>query len=108
MMKKFILFLCRIAGTILFADKHVENMRRKKQQDQQHFTFCDYSKTIRLMPQNYMVAFATYNDHGHFIADPDAAINDKLATKVFLMLRGLRFEKNTSNVVQSLNTLLKH
>lgn len=98
-MKKIVLFLMRIAGMILFAGEDNKPPRK--------FTYCDYSKTIRLMPENYMVAVSRSNDGYNFIADPDAAIPDKLAVPVFITLRRLRFEYNRENILTELNRLLK-
>jgi hypothetical protein len=80
---------------------------KHKTQPEQEFTFCNYSKTIRLMPQNYMVAST---DHGYYITDTDAAISDELSVKIFILLRhhDVKFERNLDNVLASLNLLLKH
>lgn len=79
--------------------------RKRKAQPEQEFTFCNYSKTIRLMPQNYMVAST---DHGYYITDTDAAIGDELSAKIFVLLRqhDMRFNRNIDNVLTSLNLLL--
>lgn len=97
-MKKIVTFLLRLAGIILFAGESNKPPRR--------FTYCDYSKTIRLMPQNYLVAVSRNDDGYNFIADTDAAIPDKLAVPVFITLRRLRFERDRSKILTDLNRLL--
>ena len=41
----------------------------------------DGSQTIRLMPQNYLLA---HKRDGRFVVEPDAAVPVKIATKVFV------------------------
>jgi hypothetical protein len=104
MMKKLLYWAMKAATTILFAG-HTEYHRKPKKQLAQEFKYCSYSRTVRLMPQNYLVAITSY---GHLIADPDAAIDDKLASRIFIMLRqhDVKFSNEIDNVVASLNTLL--
>jgi len=96
-MKKIVLFFMRLAGMILFTGESNKPPRK--------FTYCDYSKTIRLMPQNYLVAVSRYDDGYNFIADPDAAISSKLAVPVFITLRRLRFERNRETILTELRSM---
>jgi hypothetical protein len=41
------------------------------------------TKTIRQMPQNYLIA---HNESGRWICDPDLAADKKLCAKIFLAL----------------------
>jgi len=45
--------------------------------------YCDFSDTIRQMPQNHLIAHKAINK---WICDPDLAADIKLATKVFKAL----------------------
>ena len=57
-----------------------------------HFKYEEGSQTIRLMPENYLVAFYNF---GYFVIDPDSAIPDTLASSIFIKLRihDLKFGK---------------
>jgi hypothetical protein len=81
----------------------IHSLKGKSKKGKQ-FKFYLGSNTIRLMPQNYMVAFQSY---GHWIVDPDAAIDDKLAAKIFITLRKgeLKFG-HPDKCVTALNSLL--
>lgn len=73
----------------------------------QEFTYDSHSNTIRLMPQNYLVAVHRYGTHGDFIADPDAAIEDSLAVGIFLKLRNRKMMvKSMDHLLNDLNELL--
>lgn len=71
----------------------------------QSFTFDTYSKTIRLMPENYLVATT---EKGHLVVDADDAISDELATRIFVLLRQheLKFCRQMDNILASLDLLL--
>lgn len=69
-----------------------------------HFTSCTYSGTIRLWPQNYMIAIIQPDKT--FLPDIDSAIASRLATDIFKTMRDIRMEKNVNNIVDKLNKLL--
>lgn len=72
---------------------------------EKHFKYCEYSSTIRLFPANYCVAVKKYDSFGHFVAEVDAAVDDKLAAKIFLTLRACQFKKQ-EETLEKLNSLL--
>lgn len=96
---KSVKFITRIASTILFAGESF------KQNDviKPHFTYCDYSETLRLMPHNYLIA---YRNMGHYVPDIDGAIKNDRAIKIFLVLRELKFEGDKNKVIEHLNRTL--
>jgi hypothetical protein len=49
---------------------------------------CEYSDTIRQFPQNYLIAYRTFNS---WKCEPDLAADKKIATRCFLAL----FDYNT-------------
>lgn len=55
-----------------------------------YFEYCTYSDTIRLWPENHLVAV---NHGARFIADVDSAITDDLASLIFLIVRDYQFSK---------------
>ena len=47
------------------------------------FCYQETSETIRILPQNYLVA---YNLNGRWICEPDLAVPEKMAVKCFRAL----------------------
>jgi len=70
----------------------------------QRITYCEYSNTIRLMPQNHLVAS---HNGSHWICDSDSAIDRKLLLEVFstIIYDGYRFRK-AEDIVEKLNCFL--
>ena len=70
-----------------------------------YFKYEGNSQTLRLMPENYLVAFYNF---GYFVVDPDAAIPDVLASSIFIKLRihDLKFGK-PDIVASTLNDTIK-
>jgi len=69
------------------------------------FIFEAGSKTIRLMPENYLIGYPRYGRMG-WTADIDMAVPMKLAIKTFQVLRKNYFEAMEEQVVNELNKLL--
>lgn len=69
------------------------------------FIYEEGSNTIRLMPENYLIAFGQGKGYDHWIVDVDAAVKDKLAAKIFLIVRSEKFN-TASKVIEKLNKLL--
>jgi hypothetical protein len=45
--------------------------------------YSESTDTLRLMPQNYLLA---YREKGHWIIDPDMAVDKDLAVRVFKLV----------------------
>ncbi len=60
----------------------------------QHLTYCAGSQTLRLMPQNYMLATFASN---RWVVDPDAAISEGFHIKLVKFFRVLehRFQQSS-------------
>lgn len=69
-----------------------------------HFAPCLYSGTIRLWPQNYMIAIIQPDKT--YLPDVDSAISKKLAIDIFTTMRDNRMEKNVQIIIAKLNKLL--
>lgn len=74
-----------------------------KKNKNHEFKYCQYSATIRLMPENYMIAS---KEKGHWICDTDAAIEDDDAAEIYVIIRNCKFDK-TDKIVNKLNAWLE-
>ena len=69
-----------------------------------HFSYCVYSDTIRLWPQNYMIAIIQPDKT--MLPDIDSAVPSRLATDIFKTMRDIRMEKNKQIIIAKLNLLV--
>jgi len=66
-----------------------------------HFKYCDYSQTIRIMPQNYLLMNCT-SDLSRCL-DFDHAIDNKILFKVIIELKKGNHGYTNKNIIERLN-----